>query len=854
MTVLEIPELALVALVGVSGSGKSTFARRHFAATQVLSSDTFRALVADDENDQSASADAFDALHYVAGKRLRAGRFTVVDATNLQEHARAGLVAIAREHDVLPVAVVLDVPEQLCWERTQGRTDRTFGRHVVARMHRDLRRSVGKLAREGFRHVFVLRGTDEIDATEIRLTRLYNDRRELTGPFDIIGDVHGCRAELEALLTALGWTLERDDTGRPVGARHPQGRTAVFVGDLVDRGPDSPGVLRLVMGMVRAGTALCVPGNHEQKLLRKLRGRKVTVSHGLAETLEQLAAEPADFTDDVARFIDGLVSHYRLDGGALVVAHAGLKAEYQGRASGRVRSFALYGETTGETDEYGLPVRYPWARDYRGAATVVYGHTPTPRPEWVNNTICVDTGCVFGGRLTALRYPSRELVSVPAAREYYAPVKPLTADPVDGNGATVSERRDDVLLLSDVTGRRHIDYGYGTTTVAAGNAAAALEVMSRYAVDPRWLVWLPPTMAPCSTSTRDGYLEHPAEAFADYRAAGVERVVCQEKHMGSRAVVLVCRDPAGHPRFGPGGGVVHTRTGRPFFDSTARTEALLARVRAAADAAGLWQRLATDAGPASWLLLDCELLPWSAKALGLIREQYAGVAAAGRAALPAALDALDAAAGRGLPVGQLRERLARRAVDVDRYADAYRAYVGDPDTVTLAPFAVLASDGRSYADRDHGWHLDCADALVAADPAVFTATRRRVVDLADEAAVTGATDWWHELTAAGGEGMVVKPYAGPAARGGTGRLLQPGIKCRGREYLRIIYGPEYTEPERLAALRRRSLGRKRAMALREHGLGLAALDLLAADAALWRRHELVFAVLACESEPVDPRL
>ncbi|WJK41608.1 polynucleotide kinase-phosphatase [Solwaraspora sp. WMMA2056] len=853
MTVLEIPELALVALVGVSGSGKSTFARRHFAATQVLSSDTFRALVADDENDQSASADAFDALHYVAGKRLRAGRFTVVDATNLQEHARAGLVAIAREHDVLPVAVVLDVPEQLCWERTQGRTDRTFGRHVVARMHRDLRRSVGKLAREGFRHVFVLRGTDEIDATEIRLTRLYNDRRELTGPFDIIGDVHGCRAELEALLTALGWTLERDDTGRPVGARHPQGRTAVFVGDLVDRGPDSPGVLRLVMGMVRAGTALCVPGNHEQKLLRKLRGRKVTVSHGLAETLEQLAAEPADFTDDVARFIDGLVSHYRLDGGALVVAHAGLKAEYQGRASGRVRSFALYGETTGETDEYGLPVRYPWARDYRGAATVVYGHTPTPRPEWVNNTICVDTGCVFGGRLTALRYPSRELVSVPAAREYYAPAKPLTADPVDGNGATVSERRDDVLLLSDVTGRRHIDYGYGTTTVAAGNAAA-LEVMSRYAVDPRWLVWLPPTMAPCSTSTQEGHLEHPVEAFADYRAAGVERVICQEKHMGSRAVVLVCRDPAGDPRFGPGGGVVHTRTGRPFFDSTARTEALLARVRAAADAAGLWQRLATDAGPASWLLLDCELLPWSAKALGLIREQYAGVAAAGRAALPAALDALDAAAGRGLPVGQLRERLARRAVDVDRYADAYRAYVGDPDTVTLAPFAVLASDGRSYADRDHGWHLDCADALVAADPAVFTATRRRVVDLADEAAVAGATDWWQELTAAGGEGMVVKPYAGPAARGGTGRLLQPGIKCRGREYLRIIYGPEYTEPEQLTALRRRSLGRKRAMALREHGLGLAALDLLAADAALWRRHELVFAVLACESEPVDPRL
>ncbi|MEV4753816.1 polynucleotide kinase-phosphatase [Micromonospora sp. NPDC049559] len=842
MSTIDIPELALVALMGISGSGKSTFARRHFAPSQVLSSDAFRAMVADDENDQSASKDAFDVLHYVAGKRLRAGRLTVVDATNLQPHARAGLVTVAREHDVLPVAVVLDVPEPLCWERTRQRPDRTFGRQVLGRMQRDLRRSVGQLAREGFRKVHVLRGVEEIEQATIRYEKLFNDRKELTGPFDIVGDVHGCRAELEALLTRLGWTLRRDAAGRPVGAAHPAGRTAVFVGDLVDRGPDSPGVLRLVMGMVAAGTAICVPGNHEQKLLRKLRGRDVRVSHGLAETLAQLDAEEPAFTAEVASFIDGLVSHYVLDGGRLVVAHAGLKEEYHGRASGRVRAFALFGETTGETDEYGLPVRYPWARDYRGSAMVVYGHTPSPTPEWVNNTICVDTGCVFGGSLTALRYPERELVSVPAAREYYPPARPLvTPEPA---------RPDDVLDLADVTGRRHVDYGYGTTTVAAENAAAALEVMSRFAVDPRWLVWLPPTMAPCSTSTVEGFLEHPAQAFDDYRAAGVRRVVCEEKHMGSRAVVLVCRDPHDGP-FGPGGGVVHTRTGRPFFGAPL-DEALLARVRAAVTAAGLWSELGTD-----WLLLDCELLPWSAKAAGLIREQYAGVGAAGRRALPAVLDALDRAAGRGLPVGELRERVARRSTDLSRYTDAYRSYVGHSDGldgVTLAPFAVLASTGASHAGRDHGWHLALADRLHAADPAFFTRTRRQVVDLTDEAAVAEATRWWLALTAAGGEGMVVKPYAGLAATDARGRLLQPGLKCRGREYLRIIYGPEYTEAEQLERLRQRSLGRKRGLALREHGLGLAALDRLAEGAALWRRHELVFAILACESEPVDPRL
>jgi hypothetical protein len=419
-------------------------------------------------------------------------------------------------------------------------------------------------------------------------------------------------------------------------------------------------------------------------------------------------------------------------------------------------------------------------------------------------------------------------------------------------------------------------------TLAAENSAAALEVMSRFAVDPRWLVWLPPTMAPCSTATVEGFLEHPAQAFADFRTAGVDRVVCEEKHMGSRAVVLVCRDstvdsyagagpgPAAG-RFGPGSGAVWTRTGRPFFADAATTEAMLARVRAAATAAGLWAELDT-----AWLLLDCELLPWSAKAAGLIREQYASVGAVARAALPAALGVLDAAAARGLDVADLRDRVAARTANAERFAAAYRAYTRPTDGlagVTLAPFAALASEGAAHGGRDHGWHLALADRLVEADPDLFTPTRRRVVDLADDAAEAEATGWWLDLTSAGGEGMVVKPYAGlasaaaPAAPtaptamsapsapgGGTARLHQPGIKCRGREYLRIIYGPDYTEPDLLATLRQRSLGRKRALALREHGLGLAALDLLAEGAPLWRVHELVFAILACESEPVDPRL
>jgi protein phosphatase len=837
LTDVVLPELCLVVLVGVTGSGKSTFARRHFAPSQVLSSDAFRAMVADDENDQSASADAFDTLHYVAGKRLRAGRRTVIDATNVQSHARAGLIQVARDHDVLPVAVVLDVPEDECWARTRLRPERDFGRPVVQRQHRDLRRSLPRLSREGFRKVVVLSGVSEVDGAVVRYEKLFNDRKDLTGPFDIIGDAHGCRAELETLLSRLGYTLDRDGAGRPVGATHPEGRTAIFVGDLVDRGPDSPGVLRLVMGMVAAGTAICVPGNHEAKLLRKLRGANVRVAHGLQETLDQLALEEPSFVDSIVSFMDGLISHYVLDGGRLVVSHAGLKEAYQGRASGRVRAFCLFGDTTGETDEYGLPVRFPWAAEYRGAATVVYGHTPTPVPEWVNNTICIDTGCVFGGALTALRYPSRELVSVPAEREHYPPVRPLTPTP---------SASWDLPDLADVTGRRHLETPFGRVAIAAENAAAALEVMSRFAVDPRWLVWLPPTMAPASTSTVEDYLEHPAEAFADYARAGVTSVVCQEKHMGSRAVLLVCRDASSKRSVDGGLGTMYTRTGRPFFADPALSGAVLDRVRSAITGANLWEELDSD-----WLLLDAELLPWSAKAEPLIREQYASVAAAASAALPVAEAVLAAAGARGLEVGALRERFAGRAENMARFTEVYRRYcwpTAGLDGLRLAPFHVLASAGASHLRRGHAWHLALVDRLVAADPALFTTTRRLELDLTDPSHRDLATRWWLDLTSAGGEGMVVKPATDAGPR------VQPAIKCRGREYLRIIYGADYTVPERLERLRQRALGRKRGLALREQALGLAALDALADGSGLWRVHQLVFGILACESEPVDPRL
>jgi len=846
---IKIPELSLVVLVGISGSGKSTFAGAHFAPTEVLSSDFCRALVSDDENDQAATADAFEVLDFIAAKRLAAGRLTVIDATSVQAAARQSLVALAKRHHVLAVAIVLDLPESICAARNAARPDRAFGARVLRQQHDQLRRGLRGLRREGFHRVHVLSSPDEIAAAVIEREPLWNDLRAEHGPFDVIGDVHGCFDELTDLLGTLGYQVAADGTS----AVHPQGRTAVFVGDLVDRGPATPAVLRLVMGMTAAGSARSVAGNHEVKLVRALRGRDVTVSHGLAESLAQLSAEPDGFTASATSFMDQLLGHLVLDDGRLVVAHAGLPEAMHGRASAAVRSFALYGDTSGETDEFGLPVRYPWAQDYRGRAMVAYGHTPVPAAEWVNGTICVDTGCVFGGRLTALRYPEREIVSVPARQVYFEPIRPLAAPAAVP--AAAPARADAELNITDVLGKRIVATRLTgqTVTIREENALAALEVMSRFALDPRWLVYLPPTMSPTAAAGSGGLLEHPRDAFAAYRSAGVAQVVAQEKHMGSRAVVIACRDPeAGARVFGvAGSGVIYTRTGRAFFADPGLAEEVLSRIRAAIGAAGLWAELDTD-----WLVLDAELLPWSAKAGELLRGQYAPVAAAATTALDAAAGLLAAAAARGVDgTASLLAGVADRRVLAGRFADAYRRYcwpVSSAADLRLAPFQVLAGAGAVHALRPHAWHLDVLGRLCAADPGFFRVTRTVPVTLADPASEAAATDWWLELTSGGGEGMVVKP-AEVVHRGPRG-IAQPGIKCRGPEYLRIIYGPEYSVPANLARLRSRNVGRKRALALREYALGIEALERFVAAEPLYRVHECVFGVLALESEPVDPRL
>ncbi len=851
---IEIPEFALVAMVGATSSGKTTFANKKFKSTEVLSSDFFRAMISDDENNQDVSHEAFDLLFYAAKKRLELMKLTVIDATNLQQSARKQIINLAHEQNVHSVAIVLNLPEKILIERNNTRENRGFPERVIHNHCNDLKRSIRNLKREGFRFVYVLNSIEDIENAEIVRTKLWNNKSDEHGPFDIIGDIHGCFGELKELLTKLGYV--ENENGVPV---HPDGRKAVFLGDFCDRGSDNVGVLKLVMKMVKSGNALAVAGNHDVKLVKYLNGKRLQLTYGLDKTVDELSLQSEDFRKEVHDFMDGLISHYVLDDGKLVVSHAGIKQEYIGRGSSRVREFCIYGDTTGETDEFGLPVRLDWASDYRGRATIVYGHTPSKEVQAVNGTFCIDTGCVFGGKLTAMRYPEKEFSSVDAYEQYYEPAKPLDT----------KEDIGDMLTVGDFQGKMHLTTELiPSISIDENNAAAALEIMSRFAADPHWLIYLPPTMSPCETSKIDGWLEHPLEAFEYYRKNGIKNVVCEKKHMGSRAVIILCHDiKTAEKRFGINDGtfgIIYTRTGRRFFENTETEKELLERLDNVLTSNNFWDDFNTD-----WVCLDTELMPWSEKAQGLIKTQYAPVGNAGHNALGSAVELLEKACRRNNNAYEVSEKTSGQNTDlnevlekfrfkknaIDKYINAYREYcwtVKSTDDFRIAPFHILAVEGKVFDHEKHIWHMTNIKKYISGNDPVFIVTPYICVDTEDEISIENGVKWWEELTASGGEGMVVKPEYYTAKQGV--KLLQPAVKCRGREYLRIIYASEYLEPSNLKRLKKRSLSRKRNLALKEFSLGMESLKRFVRNEPLYKVHECVFGILAFESEPVDPRL
>ena len=849
MTAITVTEPGLVLLVGCIGSGKTTLANRLFAGHEIVSLDAYREIVSGSRRDLSATPDAVAVAAEVVERRLKRRLLTVVDATNVRSEDRRVWTGIAARTHSLVTAIVLDPGQGHCQRMAEARDGEHYSPRAVAQQHATLARDRRRLKFDGIRNIITLEDPAEIASATLVRRPTWNDLRQETGPFDIVGDIHGMTDELEELLRRLGWHLEWSDDGseRRPNLHHPDGRKLVFVGDACDRGPRSLDALLIMEAAVKEGRGFAVASNHDERLKRWLEGRDVAITHGLDTTIAELEGSPVELRQRLSRFIDGLQGHLVFDSGKLAVAHAGLQEDMILGASKEVRQFAVFGPM-GQPGKDGRPVRVDWADEYRGSTHVVYGHTVVDEPVWHNRTICIDTGAVYGGSLTALRWPEKQVVQVSAKSQHA----------VLDNPPFSRKKVDDPALIgfSDVSGKKHVETSLmGRVTVDAQHMAGALEQMSRHTIDPRWLVYIPPTMSPVEASSQGSFLEHPDQAFDYYRRQGLSEVVVEAKHMGSRALVLVCRDAdVARERFGATDGSighVWSRSGRAFF-SDADRHAVLAAI---SDAAGrsLFNTLGSD-----WLLLDCEIMPWNTKAADLIGKQFAPTGkAAGMSAMLAA-DALRRSMERGVEgLESLGTHFLQRFENASKFDKVWRGYCWEAPSlaeIRIAPFHVLASEGRVHGDVRHVDHLRWAEELAEAQQgSLLDKTEHLVVDLADEASVEAARMMWLERTEAGAEGVVVKPHALTVSKGERS-IVQPALKVRGRDYLRIIYGPDYDLLENLSRLRERAIGSKRKRALSQAALGIEALERLVRREPIRRIHECVFAAVALDSDPLDPRL
>ncbi len=827
---IQLPDFCIVLLVGPAGQGRTQFAHDHFAPHEILSTADFQQMIFGEAPGQGSIAR--EALHYILEKRLQHRQLTVLDANMLGQKDRTACRQLSRKYHVPVVAFVFDFEDAVAREWAGPEVS---SQQLQVQMA--LLREEGRgLSNEKVRSIWTFQNPGNWKNLDMERVTLPNNQKQETGAFDIIGDVHGCLSELHQLLEELGY-------GKEAGKwQHPQNRRVVFVGDLVDRGPQSLAVVDLAREMIQQGAAFLVPGNHDNKLKRWLAGRNVKVQHGLQTTVAELESKEKSYHEELKSFFDQLPPYLELDEGNLVVAHAGIKNSMIGRLDSEIEAFCLYGETTGETDEFGLPIRHNWAGEYDGEALVVYGHTPIPEPLWQGNTLNIDTGCVFGGKLTALRYPERKLISVDALQEYAPPKRPLPSNipdlsPTEGT---------DLIDYARLAGRNLISTRLGYyITLREESTSATHEALALFGAHPGWLVYLPFDFSPTKISSRSDFPEHTRSAFAYYKKKGLDECLLHVGGRGKQVAVVLCRNKkTARERFGitrEGIGRMFTGKGQLALPDHPQQEAeLLEELRKSLDAAGWWENNKSD-----WVVLEAELEGPQAAVWGGYADEHRHIAQQAETGLAASLVAVEQARANGLPVDGLHQQLLVRQQRAAAYA-AEAAQLDRPWRVRL--WHLLAWEGNVGHQQPHTWHLDQLERM-ASSAGRWEIPPFRRVDLISESDIRAANTWFEEQVAAGEGGAIVKPGAF-LVDGGTD-VLQPGLKVRAPGLFRLVHGPEY-ESE-WPALQNRRLKDKRLRVIRQFALAYEGLNRFVEQEATIQVYECIFTALSLDAVDIDPR-
>jgi polynucleotide kinase-phosphatase len=861
-----LPYAGIVLLVGPSNSGKSTLLKRLLAneqllSSEVVSSDDFRVLVSDiefidwkqrptDEADalydqyQKISEEAFALMDSLVETRCKLNKLTIVDATHLHPDDRKRYISIARNNHVPIVAIILDVDQDILLERDELR-DNPRGKRRIKQQYQVFKREKRFIKKEGYHATYFVQNTDEIE-----LKRHHKNPIEIDVDkgIDIIGDIHGCFDEMIEILEKLGYEQNHENY-----YIHPEGRKFLSLGDVMSRGPKSLESMQFFLRHVNNGLAYMIDSNHGWKIARWLDGRKVTLNHGDEFVKEELKKFQEQYGEErtieiikkeLKKFLLDAPSHYVLTRNGvptLVCTHAGIKDEFIGKQSYDVSDFCRYGDTDG-FDDTGKPIRKDWSIHHKTSTLIIWGHDPKPKPLIINNTINIDQGVVFGGELTAFRYPEKEFVSVIAKKDYS-----------DGDSNPLKElekkRLNPPNIAKFINGYSVLTEDVGEISIPKEYAIPSIDTVSHFTVPIEELIYIPPTMCPTPLpSALDDYLEHPKEVIEYYRSMGVERMVAEKKHMGSRGILLLFKDKDSALKYVGREtlGIVYTRTGRKFFQDQVEND-IVQKLNDGLIRHEYFQKYGTD-----YVLLDAEIMPWNLKAKELISSQYAHVSENAILDRTIIRSKLEKAIHHNKDLESWLTEYDDKLSNALVFKEVFQKYcwdIEDINQIQIAPFHVLAHSNETFFDKPHTWHMEM-NRDFAKMVNLFVETEFMVVH--DSSSEEAVINWWESITSDGHEGIVIKPETFISKS--NGKLIQPAIKVRGRKYLNIIYGMDYLLPENLNRLKKRNVSKKQKLALKEFSLGVEGIRRFVSGESIERVHECVLGTLAMESDPVDPRL